>query len=123
MHTFVPDVDDIEGWFDRLDQMIREWEQHMEQLASAVVDPDPEKARQSVDQSNFYDEDDALIRLAESIRSGIQPSQDEIDAALSADPRSEYARALNQAVRSLRRASQFFTNSNDLSSFDEFLAV
>lgn len=123
MHTFVPDADDIEGWFDRLDQMIREWEGNMERLASAVVDPDVEKVQRYVNESNFYDEDDALIRLADSIRSGGHPSQSEIDAALSVEPRSGYARALHQAIRSLRRASVFFTGSNNLSSFEEFLAV
>lgn len=123
MHTFVPDVDDIEGWFDRLDQTIREWEGHMDQLAGAVVNPDPEKAQRYVAQSNFYDEDDALIRLAESIRGGGQPSQREIEAAFAAEPRSGYARALHQALRGLRNASVFFTGTGDLSSLDELLAV
>ncbi|MBA2937508.1 hypothetical protein HZF08_04270 [Paenibacillus sp. CGMCC 1.16610] len=123
MHTFVPDVDDIEGWFDRLDEMMREWEGHMAQLASAVVAPDSEKGQRNVDTLKIYDEEDALIRMAETIRSGVRPSQGEIEAALSAEPRSKYARGLNQAINSLRRANAFFIGSSDLRSFNEFLAV
>jgi hypothetical protein len=123
MHTFVPDGDDIEGWFDKLDVTLSKRKAHMDSYAEAIMNPDPAKVKQYVTDTNFYNDEDAIIQLAQSIRSGAQPSQAEIAAALASTPKSDYGRALKQGLDYLQNASAFFTGSLDQNKLNGLLAV
>lgn len=123
MHTFVPDVDDIEGWFDRLDAKLRERTVHMDLYAEIVMNPDPDKVKQYVSDTDFYEDEDAIIQLAQSLRKGAQHSQAEIEAAYEAVPTSDYGRALKQGFGNLLYASDFFTGSMDQNRLNTLLAV
>ncbi|TVY11719.1 hypothetical protein [Paenibacillus cremeus] len=123
MHTYVPDVDNIEGWFDKLHVQLKERSAYMDRFAEALMNPEPEKVQQHVDGTNFYSDEDAIIRLTLSIRQGAQPSQAEIEAAYAAEPKSRYAQALKQGYRNLLSANAFFTGSIDQGRLSEQLAV
>jgi hypothetical protein len=122
MHTFVPDGDDIEGWFDRLDAKLAEWNGQLEQYAEVIVNPDADKVKQWVADANFYNDEDAIIQLAQSLRRGAQPTQAEIDAALESQPSSDYGRALKQGLGHLLSASAFFTGGIEQQELNEQLA-
>jgi hypothetical protein len=123
MHTFVPDVEDIEGWFDRLDAKLQERTAHMDQYAETIMNPDPVKVKQYVSDTHFYDDEDAIIQLAQSLRKGARPSQAQIEAALAAEPKSDYGQALKQGFNNLLSASTFFTGGMDQNKLHELLAV
>ncbi|MDF2964082.1 MAG: hypothetical protein K0S39_5817 [Paenibacillus sp.] len=123
MHTFVPDVEDIEGWFDKLHVKYRERTAYMDLYAEAVMNPDPAKEKQFVSDTNFYDDGDAVIQLAQALRKGVIPSQQEIEAAIAAEPKSRYARALKQGYGSLLSANAFFSGIIDQQKLNDLLAV
>jgi hypothetical protein len=123
MHTFVPDADHIEGWFDKLHVKYAERAEYMEQYAEAIINPDPAKVKQYVTDSSFYHEEDAIIQLAESLRKGAVPSEADIEAALESECSSNYAKALRQGVGSLLIANAFFKGSIDQEELNAILAV
>ncbi|SFL16426.1 hypothetical protein SAMN03159341_103572 [Paenibacillus sp. 1_12] len=123
MHTFVPDVEDIEGWFDRLDAKLSERTAHMNRFAEIMMDPDPAKVKQFVSDIHFYEDEDAIIQLAQSLRKGAQPTQAEIQAAYEAAPNSHYGKALKQGFGNLLSASAFFTGNMEPNSLNALLAV
>jgi hypothetical protein len=123
MHTFVPDGDNIEGWFDKLDIKLRERTAHMDRYAEVLMNPDPAKVEQFVSDTNFYNDEDAIIQLAQLLRKGEQPSQEEIEAALATEPRSDYGQALKQGIGNLLSASDFFLGSIDRNKLNLLLAV
>lgn len=122
MHTFVPDVEDIEGWFDRLHERMEALAAERNRFAEVVTNPDPVKVREYVTDTNFYNDGDAILQLAAAIRRGSRPSQEEIDAALAAEPGSWYARALKQGCSNLLNANAFFVGGIDQSKLSEHLA-
>jgi hypothetical protein len=113
MHTFIPDGEDIEGWFDSLYANMQEWNTYMERFALAVAKPDVDKERSFVTDRNFYKEEDAIIALTRKLRSGLAVSQDQIDEAIASTPISQYARALKMAVDNLLLADAFFTKKTN----------
>jgi hypothetical protein len=123
MHTFVPDGDDIEGWFDKLDVKLKERTARMDRYAEILMNPDPAKVKKFVSDTSFYDDEDAIIQLAGALRRGKQRSQEELEAALAAEPRSDYGKALKQGIGNLLSASAFFTGSIDQNTLNNLLAV
>lgn len=113
MHTFIPDGEDIEGWFDSLYANMRDWNADMKRFAHAVAEPDVDKEQSFVTDRNFYREDDAIIGLTRQLRNGLTVSQDRIDEAIASTPISQYARALKKAVDNLLLADAFFTKKID----------
>jgi hypothetical protein len=123
MHTFVPDVEDIEGWLDRLHANYQERAAYMDRYAEAVMNPDPAKVQQLVTDTNFYDDEDAIIQLAQAVRQGRKPSQETIEAAFAAEPGSSYAKALKEGLGNLRNASVFFSGGIESNKLNKLLAV
>lgn len=119
MHTFKPDGDDIEGWFDKLYDGMREWDDAMQRLAKAVAEPDAAWERKLA--GGFYRADDEIVALAAELREGGAVSRDRLEAALAAAPRSEYGLALQAAVGSLRNANAYFTYRADAAALESII--
>ncbi|HZG83396.1 hypothetical protein [Paenibacillus sp.] len=113
MHTFKPDSDDIEGWFDALYAGMQAWDAYMGRFAKAVAEPDADGERRHVLEENFYRADDAIVALANTLRSGGTATAEEREAALAAEPVSRYGQALRAAVGSLQQANAFFARRVD----------
>jgi hypothetical protein len=121
MHTFIPDGEDIEGWFDKLYLNMQEWNDYMDRLAETVANPDMEKERRYVTETSFYNENDAIVSLARRLRNGEPASPNQIEEAIAAAPESHYAQALQLAFRSLHNASAFFSSRIDIAAFESFI--
>ncbi|TLS53860.1 hypothetical protein FE782_00420 [Paenibacillus antri] len=113
MHTFKPDGDDIEGWFDALYAGMQEWDAYMDRFAKAVAEPDADGERRHVLETNFYRADDAIVALASRLRNGGTTTAEEREAALAAVPASRYGQALRAAVGHLLHANAFFARRVD----------
>lgn len=113
MHTFIPDVENIEGWIDKLYVNMQEWTAYMDRFAEALMNPDPVKVKQHVTDTNFYHDEDAIVQVAQSLRKGEKASKEEIEVASAAEPTSQYARALKQGFGNLLIASAFFSGSGE----------
>ena len=62
MHTFIPDRDDIEGWFEKLYEKHQEQIIQMERYAEAIMEPDPVKVKRFIEEPHFYSDEDPVIQ-------------------------------------------------------------
>jgi hypothetical protein len=96
IHTYIPDDRDVEGWMERLILLHEEARSYWSGLAAAYVG-----ARHGAD--GFYDAADGMIRAAGAVDFGpLDPGA--VRKALAEEPKSEYAKALAAAHRSLCKA-------------------
>ena len=108
LHTFAPDGQDVNGWMRRLVAWQRAYKELFHHYAEVYRAPAPDKLRRFVAETNFYNREDALIRLARSMQRGAIAPRPDVDAALeAAGSQSHYARALRQGQMYLRAASAY----------------
>jgi hypothetical protein len=125
MQTFVadPDIDNVEGWFDKLHAKHQEQTIQLERYAEAVVAPVPDKVKRFIVDTHFYNEEDAIIQLCQALRQGAKPSQEEVETAYAAEPTSHYAHAVKMGYGYLRSASAYFMGEIDQDTLKDQLDV
>ena len=109
MHTFIPDQADINGWLVKLFKTRQEFYVDLHRYAEALAHPDPDRVKRFIEDVNFYDRDDPLIRLARALQEGT-PSRRLIwrSALDEARGQSLYAQALARGYGYLQAASDYF---------------
>ncbi|MCU6796458.1 hypothetical protein OB236_30470 [Paenibacillus sp. WQ 127069] len=123
LQTFVPDTEHIDNWFDKLHAKHQEQTIHLDRYAEAVLTPDPDKVKRFIEDTNFYNEEDAIIQLSQALRQGAKPSQEELTAAFAAEPTSQYAHAVKMGYGYLQSASAYFTGEIDQDTLKDQLDV
>ena len=108
LHTFQPGLD-ILDWMDRFFLLRQNYFISVQQYAEAFANPDPKKVKRYVIDTNFYNPEDALIRLARTIQAGKVVDGDQIEGARArAEGQSQYARAVARGCKYLKVSSLFF---------------
>lgn len=123
MHTFVADTDNVDSWFDKLHAKHQEQTIYLDRYAEAVVNPVPDKVKRFIVDTNFYNEEDAILQLSQALRQGAKPSQEEVEAAFAAEPTSHYAHAVKMGFGYLRSASAYFLEEIDQDTLKDQLDV
>ncbi len=110
MHTFSPDRADVPGWLDKLLNTLQQFPMEMSRYARIAAEWDPAKVKRYLEDTHFYDRDDALIRCARDVQHGRPVSAAGVVDALAAttDESSRYARALAKGLGYVIAASQLF---------------
>jgi hypothetical protein len=108
LHTFIPDPNDIEGWISRLISTRQTWRVDIQRYAEAYANPDPEKLRRFIEEPNFYNPKDPVIRLARSIQHGEPLDMDVTKAVEAGFSQSQYARALSRGYIYIESATQYW---------------
>jgi hypothetical protein len=113
MHTFKPGDDDIETWLDNVVKFQQEMRVDLRRYAKAFADPDPDKMRRFIEEPNFYDSDDDIIRLARSLQAGRPDESIDLETALAeADEdtgqASQYAQMIARAFGYVRASSEYW---------------
>jgi hypothetical protein len=122
LHTFIPDQENVEGWLERLFALRQRFYVDVRRYAEAFADPDPDKVRRFIEQVNFYDGHDPLIRLARSLQAGAPETSIVLQDALdSAATQSQYAQALRRGYLYLEAASGYFEGTVDEAGFRDAL--
>ncbi|MDR1559643.1 MAG: hypothetical protein LBS84_08115 [Clostridiales bacterium] len=85
-----------------------------------MANPDPAKVSLYIDDPNFYDRADLIIKLAKKLRAGNEATVDETDSALNCEPKSHYAIVLKTAIGYVQAASDYFER---LITFEELEAA
>jgi hypothetical protein len=93
IHTYIPDDKDVEGWMERLIRLHDAAHSYWRELARAYVASRPAN-------DAFYDSTDSIIQAAMHAEQG-KVDRAETEAALTAQPKSAYGRALMDAHRRL----------------------
>ncbi len=96
-HTLAPDREDFDGWLDRLLDQVQPLYIDIGLYVRVFTAPDPEKIAAYRVESDFYRDDDPMIRLARAVQQGKDASAAEIDDALASDEnRSGYGECLRK---------------------------
>ena len=93
IHTYIPDADDVEGWMERLIGLHEAAHAYWQKLAEAYLAPTSRN-------DQWFDASEPIVRAAAALHQGPLDSA-AIARAISAPPRSAYARALADAHRRL----------------------
>ena len=123
MHTFIPDPDDIEGWFEKLFARQQNFYVDLERYAAAVANPDPDKVRRFITEVNFYDRAEPIIEVARSIQHTQQGDWATVKQAVQAEANSHYAQALKMGYGYLKAASDFFSGDMAVGTLREQLDI
>lgn len=115
MHTMKPsltyDVDGIEAWIDNIYTLLQQFKINMELEAQIIAAPDPVKYQKYIVDTCFFSKDDSLIDIAIRLRNNQHIDTKQIDAALTAPQKSDYAIALQTALRYTRACNDYlFSN-------------
>ena len=128
MHTFIPGDDDIEAWLDNVIKFQQEMRVDLQRYAKAFADPDPDKMRRFIEEPNFYDADDDIIRLARSLQQGEPEESIDLEEALaaaaeSADRASQYAQMIARAFGYVRASSEYWHFQIDMEELCDRLDI
>ncbi|BFT72731.1 hypothetical protein [Paenibacillus sp. P36] len=123
LQTFISQTKDRDGWLSKLHAKHQEQVIHLDRYAEAVVTPVSTKTQRFITDTNFYSNEDAILRLCEELRKGAVPSQKEIDEAFEAEPTSHYGHAVRMGFGYLMSASSYFTGAIDEETLKDQLDV
>lgn len=123
MHTFIPDAEDIEGWFERLFARQQRFYVDLERYAAAITDPDPAKVKRFITDVNFYGREDPIIAGARAIQCGEAIEASAIVDMTRAPAASHYGRALQLGFTYLLAASDYFIGAIDRQRLYERLDI
>jgi hypothetical protein len=124
MHTFKPDEDNVETWLEQLFAARAELYVDIARYSEALLRPDPDKVKQFLQDVNFYDASDEIIRLARALQQGeAVPDPDIGNAVDAAAQGSHYAQALGKAMGYLKAASDYFERRLDADTLNERLDI
>lgn len=111
MHTMKPnltyDVDGIEAWIDNIHTLLQQFKINIEMEAQIVAAPDPAKHKKYIEDTCFFSDEDSLIAIAKQLRNGEQVDSARIDEAITTRQKSDYAIALQTALRYTRACNDY----------------
>ena len=107
LHTFSPNPQDAEGWIDRLFKLQQVFRVDIERYARAIASPDPDKVRRFIIDTNFYDRQEPIIRVARAIQRNQPVEPSEVASAAEAAAQTHYGKAVKMSVDYIRAASEF----------------
>ena len=120
VHTLIPDSQDGPEWVVRMGQWRKENHDLMEQYARIYTQPDSEKEKKYVRDTNFYEANDPIIQLARKTQNGERVDEKElnqhVDEALGGAG-SRYARALATGIHRVRTVDEFLRETIDEPTF------
>jgi hypothetical protein len=111
IHTFNPDSGDADTWMKKMKQWDKNWKELLAQYANVYRSPDTAKWRRFVQQPDFYDRQDAVVRICRSLQKGGLSPEPELRSAMETSPRGLYGKALRDGFGHLQAASAYVERS------------
>ncbi len=116
IHTFQPDVEYVDDWILRIVAWNEGKAEFRERYAQVIAVPDAAKVRKYIEDENFYDPKDKIIRLATALRRGDAESATNIvEAHRDAKSQSLYARALAAGYGNLLTGADIYNGKSNYS--------
>mgnify|MGYP005833900787 CR=1 FL=1 len=122
-HTFRPDCDDINGWFEKLYNTQQIFKVDIKRYSDAILNPDPEKVKMYITDINFFDAKDPVITLCKRLRNGDAVTPHDVKSAVEADNASHYAKAVILGFNYLRAASDYYKGVFDIDTLKDKLDI
>lgn len=110
MHTFNPDSQNIDSWFESFFNGLQTFPKDLELYAHLAHTWPQDKVNRYLVEKNFYNREDEIIRVTRRIQQGLAVSPGEIVAAKrrTVQSSSRYARALAKALDYVLAAGELF---------------
>lgn len=113
-HTFAPDCEHIDNWFETLFSKIQPLYVDIELYTRVFANPDPAKMETYGVETDFYTDMDPVIKLARKVHAGSAATADVIESAIAEEVNTTgYGRSLALSMRRLRDASAFLAGMSD----------
>lgn len=106
------DIEDDQKWFENICTRAQKFYVDLNRYKRSAGCPKPEFTEEFLTAINWYDESDAIIRLANALRWGQETAQFDFDAVLEETPKSYYGRALKLSIGYITAASEFFSRED-----------
>jgi hypothetical protein len=108
-HNFMRQEKDLEKWLANFFDNRQHFSEDFRVYIEAYQNPAPEKMKRYIQDVNFYNEQDELIRLARSLQQGKAAPGIDLDTAFEkAKSQSHYAQALRRGMHSMFTASAYY---------------
>lgn len=123
LHAFVEESGASDDWLDRLHARHQEQVIALKRYEEAALAPDASKFRRFVTETNFYDDEDAILQVTQALRRGERASSETVDRAFESEPTSQYAQAVKLGFGYLVAASEYFEGKIDQETLKDRLDV
>ncbi len=120
VHTLIPDSQDGPEWVVRMGQWRQENHDLMEQYARIYTQPNSEKEKKYVQDTNLYDANDPIIQLARKTQNGERVDEDELERYVNealGGTGNRYAQALATGIHRIRTVDKFLQGTIDDPAF------
>ncbi|MEM1010983.1 MAG: hypothetical protein AAGI46_02040 [Planctomycetota bacterium] len=116
MHTFNPDDDHIHTWLDEMIGRAQQFNLRLAEYDRIFTNPDPDRVRQYLDETNFYDETSPLIQITQRLANGesVEPAEVDQAVATTETKHGRYARTLAHAVGYVRSAGKLWRGEQSI---------
>jgi hypothetical protein len=122
-HSFHENVSSLEAWLDEFPNHYQKLSENLETYIEAHQNPDPKKMQAYIEDLNFYNEEDDIIRLARDLQNHGNTDISLKDAVEKSDKQSSYAIGLGNSFRNIKAASDFFSGKLDKDTVYEIAKV
>lgn len=119
------DISSGQQFLERIEEQFATFTVDFNRLIEALNNPDSEEMKQMIVDSNFYNEDDPIVKTARNLQEG-KSVQAEVGDMMDTEKQSQYAQVLAQSYDWIRKGSQYFDKSKNLGEadlFDTYLIV
>ncbi|WP_114750136.1 hypothetical protein [Pleomorphovibrio marinus] len=122
-HSFHENSSSLEDWLDEFPNHYQKLSENLETYIEAYQNLDPKKRKAYIEDLNFYNEKDDIIRLARDLQNHGKTDISLIEAVEKSDQQSSYALGLGNSFRNIKAASDFFSGKLDKDSVYDIAKV
>jgi hypothetical protein len=112
-HTFHGKSGSLQDWLTEFPNHYQKLSENLETYIEAFQNPDPQKMQAYIEDLNFYNEEDEIIRLARDLQNHGSTSLSLKEAVEKSGQQSSYAVGLGNSYRNIKAASDFFAGKLD----------
>ena len=106
-HTLHRKSDTLESWLEEFPNHYQKLSENLETYIEAFQNADPKKMQAYIEDLNFYNEEDEIIRLARDLQNHGTTSLSLKEAVEQSEQQSSYAVGLGNSYRNIKAASDF----------------
>lgn len=106
----LPNDGEDQEWFEKICKQAQKFYVDMMRYHRSAGNPDPDYTKEFLTDINWFDESDAIVRLALDLRDGKKVSEQAYIDAMGEEPTCHYGKALHLSIKYIMAASNYFKN-------------
>jgi len=123
LQTLEKESENIHDWFEKIALRMQHFYVDINRYVRSAMTPDPEKLNEYVNDINFFDREDLIVKTVIKVRNGGTIGSDEIKRANGEEPKSHYGKALKMAYNYVKAASDYYSSDMSIDELKERLDI